>query len=71
VRRRGNRGALLTEYDSRELPARRGERVTLLREIAGWAWARAEDGREGWVPLEILEPEAPGAPGVDRSDDQA
>lgn len=62
VRRRGARGTALTEYCSRELPAAAGEIVTLRREIAGWAWARADDGREGWLPLDELEIEAP--PGV-------
>jgi len=60
VRWRGPDGTVLTEYDSRELSARAGEFVALLREIAGWAWARTDDGREGWIPLEALEPVPPG-----------
>lgn len=55
VRWRAGRGSVLTEYHSRELPARGGETVTLLREVRGWAWVRTEDGLEGWLPLEKLE----------------
>ena len=46
VRWRGSRGTVLTEYDSRELSARAGDVVALLREIAGWVWVRTPDGRE-------------------------
>jgi SH3-like domain-containing protein len=54
VRRRAGRGTVLTEYHSRELAARGGETVALLRELRGWAWVRSQDGREGWFPLEKL-----------------
>jgi SH3-like domain-containing protein len=35
----------------------RGERVTVGRaddEFPGWKWCKAADGREGWVPVELL-----------------
>jgi SH3-like domain-containing protein len=57
VRRRAGRGTVLSEYHSRELLAHGGETVTVLREIRGWAWVRAEDGREGWLPLSKLDSE--------------
>jgi len=34
-----------------------GERVNVGREDAefpGWKWCKASDGREGWVPVELL-----------------
>ncbi len=34
-----------------------GERVMVGREdneFSGWRWRRAQDGREGWVPIELL-----------------
>jgi hypothetical protein len=34
-----------------------GERVSVGREdpeFPGWKWCRASDGREGWVPVELL-----------------
>jgi hypothetical protein len=55
VRRRAGRGTVLTEYHSRELPARGGETVTVLRMLRGWAWVRAGDGQAGWLPLEKLD----------------
>jgi uncharacterized protein YgiM (DUF1202 family) len=38
-----------------------GEKVCVGREdneFPGWRWCRAEDGREGWVPIELLSNEA-------------
>lgn len=35
----------------------RGETVTVGREdeeFPGWKWCKAADGREGWVPVELL-----------------
>ena len=55
LRRRGGRGVALVTYDSTELAVSGGEEVTLLREIAGWAWCRASGGREGWLPGELLQ----------------
>jgi SH3-like domain-containing protein len=61
LRRRRAHGVVLVEYESRELAMSGGEEVTLLREIAGWFWCRAADGREGWLPGELLEPLPAGA----------
>ncbi len=48
---------VLTTYDTTELPVEAGDTVTVLRrdDESGWLWCRAESGREGWVPLRILE----------------
>jgi uncharacterized protein YgiM (DUF1202 family) len=38
-----------------------GETVSVGREddeFPGWKWCRASDGREGWVPVELLASEA-------------
>jgi uncharacterized protein YgiM (DUF1202 family) len=46
-------GALVTKrYDARELAVRSGQSLEVLEERAGWYWCRADDGREGWVPVE-------------------
>ena len=37
-----------------------GERVTVGREdneFPGWRWCKASDGREGWIPTELLSAE--------------
>ena len=52
----GEEGRILVDYDSRELETKGGEVVTMLLEIFGWAWVRTEDGRAGWLPLDILAP---------------
>lgn len=48
---------VLTPYDTAELPVEAGETVTVLSrdDESGWWWCRAQSGREGWVPLRILE----------------
>lgn len=51
----GERGRALCDYTARELDVDEGERVTIARELAGWAWVRSERGGEGWVPLAHLE----------------
>jgi len=51
----GAKGIARVEYDSRELAVKGGEEVTLLLEYRGWVWVRTEDGREGWLPLDVLE----------------
>jgi uncharacterized protein YgiM (DUF1202 family) len=41
-----------------------GERVEVGREdndYPAWVWCRAADGREGWMPLELLSMQASGA----------
>lgn len=41
-----------------------GERVDVGREdddFPGWKWCKASNGREGWVPVELLLDEAGGA----------
>lgn len=48
---------VLTAYNTKELPTRVGERLAVLEEDeqSGWLWCRAENGREGWVPLKTLD----------------
>lgn len=52
-----------TAYDTRELPASRGETVELIRDDpeSGWSWCRNADGCEGWIPHRSLEPSNPSA----------
>lgn len=41
-------------YTALELNARAGEKVTALREEAGWYWCRNSAGEEGWLPNGIF-----------------
>lgn len=52
----GTEATLREDYDARELTVAIGERLTVLRELAGWALCRASGGATGWVPLECLTP---------------
>ena len=50
----GEEGTVLVDYNSRELETKGGETVTVLLEIFSWSWVRTDDGRHGWLPMEIL-----------------
>lgn len=54
----GPRAEAVAAYDTTELPVHAGERVAVLEDDveSGWCWCQAADGREGWVPHEVLEP---------------
>ena len=52
----GDMATLREDYDARELTVAVGERLTVERELAGWALCRTEDGARGWVPLACLTP---------------
>lgn len=53
----GDEAILLADYDARELTVDVGARLTVERELAGWARCHTTDGASGWVPLECLTPE--------------
>ena len=46
-------------YDTTELALPPGARVTVVArdDESGWWWCRRDDGAEGWVPVEALQPE--------------
>lgn len=50
----GDQGVMRQDYDATELTVGGGEAVELLGSEFGWGWCRAADGREGWLPLELL-----------------
>lgn len=47
-----------TAYDTTELPTQAGDLLQVLVEdlISGWLWCRSVNGREGWVPVNTVEP---------------
>lgn len=47
---------VLRGYDTQELPAVAGERLTLIEDDAesGWSWCRNAVRREGWIPNNVL-----------------
>lgn len=50
----GAEATLREDYGARELTVAVGARLTVERELAGWALCQAEDSVRGWVPLECL-----------------
>lgn len=54
----GPDGTVLTPYDTTELPTVAGDLLTVLArdDESGWLWVRAAEGREGWVPIDTVEP---------------
>lgn len=60
--------AVLTRYDTTELPVSAGDELEVVQDdaLSGWSWCRAPDGREGWVPHTALS--APSAVRLIRSD---
>ncbi len=43
-------GVATTHYTARELDTRVGDRLSCVRELAGWLWVENEKGESGWVP---------------------
>lgn len=50
----GDTAVAIRDYDATELSVRTGQVVESLLEEFGWAWVQAEDGGQGWVPLQNL-----------------
>lgn len=46
---------VLEEFQAVDLSLKKGEEVTVLREVCGWFWCRNTAGAEGWVPDYVLE----------------
>jgi len=52
----GDTCTLLRDYDALELPVEPGDMVEVEFTESSWAFVQDERGRQGWVPLECLEP---------------
>lgn len=52
----GGRGpaVLKEDYQAIELTVKKGDLVEAQREVAGWFWCLAADGRQGWVPADSM-----------------
>lgn len=56
----GDTGRFLRRYDARELSVGVGETLKIGEELNGFGYAVNGTGNSGWVPMNCLEPEAPG-----------
>ncbi len=52
VRREGNKGVLLFDYDATELSVKADEKLALGKKESGWIWCTNSRGESGWVPEE-------------------
>ncbi len=52
----GNCCVLKRDYDSRELTVQPGDALEVVFTESGWGWVRNREGREGWVPLDRIDP---------------
>jgi SH3-like domain-containing protein len=65
VNRRKAKARIRLEYQveyQNPIQVKAGERVHVGQaddDYPGWLWSRATDGREGWVPVELLSGERP------------
>jgi len=48
---RGTKSRIRQAHTARELDARRGERLLVLEEYAGWVFVQNGSGARGWVPV--------------------
>ncbi len=49
------KGVIKEHYSAKELNINKGEKVSGIKELNGWIWAKRElNNDEGWLPLEIL-----------------
>jgi hypothetical protein len=48
---------VVVPYDTTELAVAEGDVVIVVErdDESGWWWCRADDGREGWVPLAVFD----------------
>ncbi len=47
-------GRMTSDFNARDLSVKKHEVVRALREVGGWLWCQAGDGREGWLPAFVL-----------------
>jgi uncharacterized protein YgiM (DUF1202 family) len=55
LRRDGEAGRMLRDYEATELPVKTGEAVTAWHMESGWLWCTNQAGQSGWVPLDKLQ----------------
>ncbi len=55
LRRQGDKGFALCDYDATELTAVRGELLEVILEESEWYWCRDAEGHEGWLPVSHVE----------------
>lgn len=52
IKRKGDMGKLLVNYDATELTVEKGEELEIIKEESGWLWCKNKNGNLGWIPKE-------------------
>jgi hypothetical protein len=52
----GDRGRILYDYSAIELTVHTGEVLTVHKTESSFHWVTNENGKQGWVPIENVEP---------------
>jgi hypothetical protein len=55
VRREGDGGVALVDYDATELSVDVGQELLMGTQESGWIWCTDQAGQSGWVPAENVE----------------
>ena len=55
LKRQGDSGELLYDYDATELTVKAGEEVIAGEKACDWLWCTNNEGKKGWVPEKCLE----------------
>ncbi len=55
LKRQGDSGTLLCDYDATELTVKAGEEVLAGEKACDWLWCTNSEGKKGWVPKKCLE----------------
>jgi hypothetical protein len=55
IKRKGDTGRALCDYEATELSVRVGEELIMGQEESGWIWCTNQEGRSGWVPADCVQ----------------
>jgi uncharacterized protein YgiM (DUF1202 family) len=54
IKRKGDMGKLLVNYDATELNVEKGEELEIIKEESVWLWCKNQNGNFGWIPKEKM-----------------
>lgn len=54
IQKNGDTAIIIEDYDAKELNITKGEKLTIIKKLNGFAFVENEYGLQGWVPLKNL-----------------
>jgi len=55
LKRQGDNGTLLCDYDATELTVKAGDELLVNKKVCDWFWCTNSEGKTGWVPAKCVE----------------